>query len=1098
LLAVVAISFSVADGVELAEPESFSGGYDLGEAQGPVQAPAAPVVVSSTNPVPLDAIALNKKVEERKKLDLERVRMLLRNPVLDPVQENAFKTAAIVVAASKKQLMTELETVEEMQVLTVKFSEAQAKKAAALAGKSAQQTLSAEDAVESAVKASGCVDQHAGICKGVQLQGHCGIEVYAQDCKVSCHLCSAPILPTAGTDSVASEEKQKYEIRRAGTTAATAEKLELQAKEKATLGNIEKMKVKVQQRQIGILEKTEKIGRQKEIVLGMAAPSEAEVKSQKIKVLKSEEQVEKDEASLKLVSTEPRKEKVGGKGKIKSAKKKMKSDSKQGKKLDKKEKRNSKNLAKEQKELDKLNLKRAKFSGDKEMTAKSMKVVRKSEKKKNKAEKRERKAKQKGRTMRSDALRKLQLDSRNADRYYSAQVEMDKSAASRLQELVSAARLKADRMEMLNKLQEKKLADMSAPGAKEKLERELELAEAEVVHVRKSLNEYGKEFKELVKYKPDLVDAYDCQEQGDDSACELLSRALKSAKVAKQSAQEGINKLSELKNGPVAKKIRHKEVQIKIEMTMETSKLAAAKNKRKVLLETLKTAKKRSASIKKQAEKMEKSVLKDALDIPKIAEKANEKAAKAVKKAMQVALKDASKMRKDAVPENLIKVQDKKLQRLRKQHETIQKSLRKNQKKKDADMKRIAEAEAARSKAKIVRNRQLKLAKKLAAKAVTERKNTLSAAKAQVKADRLVLDGLEKQIHNKRTSANKLKREEEDLVIMKNALAERKGAEEAAKQADEFDSQAMDAKVAAAEMKGKTGEERTDEQEEANEKKAKARSARISNIISQSGLTGALAIKSRARVETAMQKAQLQTEKKGEIRVKKAITKIVEKAAAGPSKVERLTRKIRKEASATATKGGKDAMEADRKAKAALDAKIKAATDAITKETSMAVSQSEQKAADEALMTIAAEGLNSKDTMTLASSSSSSRSSRSSSSISSDVHGNLCATVKQQGHCGKPSYAKFCPSACGDAAAKTKAKAFEEAKVVAKATAKVEAFEQAKAAVTETSLSKPTLKDSVDSPIETLEEQLSASIQDAKKAIVHAKTTVSSAAKGLS
>merc|ERR1712230_197907 len=111
-------------------------------------------------------------LHKNKQRDLRLVERLLKNPIIDPRTEKAYKRAAESVEKSKKKIKAKLANVEEMTIVADK-----------LAG----------GAMERAAKArAGCIDSHPGICTGVKLEGHCGIKAYAKACPLSCHLCSTP------------------------------------------------------------------------------------------------------------------------------------------------------------------------------------------------------------------------------------------------------------------------------------------------------------------------------------------------------------------------------------------------------------------------------------------------------------------------------------------------------------------------------------------------------------------------------------------------------------------------------------------------------------------------------------------------------------------------------------------------------------------------------------------------------------------------------------------------------------------------------------------------------------------------------------------
>merc|ERR1711988_1398871 len=163
-----------------------------------------------------------KAAQRKEKKSMKAVEKLLKNPIVDPQTEKAYKAAAISVAKSKKKIMSKLQGVEAILILTKRVNEKQAKKAAALATAAGDNERDAAAAMERAHKTRiGCVDIHTGLCLGVKIQGHCGIADYANSCKLSCHLCTNRHRIIMGSPR---EKKRKKEVERAGKHAARKKK----------------------------------------------------------------------------------------------------------------------------------------------------------------------------------------------------------------------------------------------------------------------------------------------------------------------------------------------------------------------------------------------------------------------------------------------------------------------------------------------------------------------------------------------------------------------------------------------------------------------------------------------------------------------------------------------------------------------------------------------------------------------------------------------------------------------------------------------------------------------------------------------------------
>merc|ERR1711959_239671 len=189
-----------------AKPKSSSGG---------TKKVSQPKVAKAAKKVSKKATAVLHKNKQR---DLRLVERLLKNPIIDPRTEKAYKRAAESVEKSKKKIKAKLANVEEMAIVADKVNEAQAKKAAALANAASGDEQLAGTAMERAAKArAGCVDSHPGICAGVKVQGHCGIKAYAKACSLSCHLCSIKPGFVMGSPR---ERKHKAEVEKAGKHAA--------------------------------------------------------------------------------------------------------------------------------------------------------------------------------------------------------------------------------------------------------------------------------------------------------------------------------------------------------------------------------------------------------------------------------------------------------------------------------------------------------------------------------------------------------------------------------------------------------------------------------------------------------------------------------------------------------------------------------------------------------------------------------------------------------------------------------------------------------------------------------------------------------------
>merc|ERR1712199_114312 len=152
--------------------------------------------------------------QRKEQKSLKAVEKLLKNPIIDPRTEKAYKAAAISVQKSKRRSVAKLQGVEAILIATKRVNKAQASKAAVLANAASDSARDAAGAMERAAKArAGCVDSHAGICLGVKVQGHCGIKDYAKACQLSCHICSKKRGFIMGSPR---EKRHKREVEKAG------------------------------------------------------------------------------------------------------------------------------------------------------------------------------------------------------------------------------------------------------------------------------------------------------------------------------------------------------------------------------------------------------------------------------------------------------------------------------------------------------------------------------------------------------------------------------------------------------------------------------------------------------------------------------------------------------------------------------------------------------------------------------------------------------------------------------------------------------------------------------------------------------------------
>merc|ERR1711959_871026 len=464
-------------------------------------------------------------LHKNKQRDLRLVERLLKNPIIDPRTEKAYKKAAESVAKSRKKIKAKLADVEEMAIVADKVNEAQAKKAAALANAASGDEQLAGTAMERAAKArAGCVDSHPGICAGVKVQGHCGIKAYAKACSLSCHLCSIKPGFVMGSPR---EKRHKAEVEKAGKHAA---------KEKA-----HKEKKKIKERKAKASKAKEQ--RAKDMQKLAEAVKSLEQKRKKLALAKGVK--EKKLKAAKEQSLLAAEQQTKAKEKLKKDKAKMK-----GQKVSNNQVKWAKERAKKEQDRVKRKKKREKAAKKAHKDAvKKLKAARK------------RKAKY------AAALEKLQKSKEELAK----KKEAKKLQAAKIKlEIVRKAKARAkvigNKAELVSKAEKKRLRKLSTGGAKKRVLRELMRAKKEVTATRVKLKQISLKYKGLGKaFKTPPV---------------LLS-ALKKAIAAKKLAEQQMMELNAEKHSPKAKRMKKKEIKAKVKAKKAQDHVKALTKKKK-------------------------------------------------------------------------------------------------------------------------------------------------------------------------------------------------------------------------------------------------------------------------------------------------------------------------------------------------------------------------------------------------------------------------------------------------------------------------------------------------------------------------------------
>ena len=158
---------------------------------------------------PAEAVAKSRiadALDPTKQNTLKVIEKLMEAPIIDPRQEKAYKTAAVTVDKVKNHIKSDLMKVVQMEILSQRVNELDAKKAMGLSGDVEHWLKQGATAMDTAIKSgagalppplrqnikhcgasasrtpcddsvahflisAGCEDSHPGLCAGVQVQG---------------------------------------------------------------------------------------------------------------------------------------------------------------------------------------------------------------------------------------------------------------------------------------------------------------------------------------------------------------------------------------------------------------------------------------------------------------------------------------------------------------------------------------------------------------------------------------------------------------------------------------------------------------------------------------------------------------------------------------------------------------------------------------------------------------------------------------------------------------------------------------------------------------------------------------------------------------
>lgn len=623
LVAAVLVFLPSAEGLSAPQELSPAGGdhpsfLEVGE--------AAPAAAAAAKARIADAI------DPTKQNTLKVIEKLMEAPIIDPRQEKAYKTAAVTVDKVKANIKNDLMKVVQMEILSQRVNELDAKKAMGIEGDVDNWLKKGGAAMETAIKSgSGCEDSHPGLCAGVQVQGHCGIKDYQRACPLSCHLCAMP--PTFRLQN-ADEAKEKKMQERAGKSAATV------AKEKdnkkiaraakayyAIEGKAGKARSKVRSlaRKIGSLKSklsTGKAQNERELKRSQveAAANQAKAKGAKEAVAKAKK--------LKVVKGK------ADKSQIKSTKMLIKDQTATLKDRKKGVKKSKSNTKKDEKALDALEKKKAKYDGSMDYIRQTKKEIHNKRMENVKAKATVRMGLDQEQHKRELALETEKAEDKVADARMLVQDRSLKKKARKLYRQQAVANGEREKLEVVSKEEQKRIQQFTVPGAERKIKGELSRADRDMLDTKRKMDNYRVKYAHLgLKLKIPAK----------------LEHAYAVAKASKTKVEELIKQLDQEQQSPAATKLKEMEVVAKGKFKKEEEIARAIKK-------SIDGEKKQVALVKKADKKrreMNKKAFSAAVKGAKaIADKAD-KAYKAGKKKLAKARKGLTdyekKIAKDAV-----------------------------------------------------------------------------------------------------------------------------------------------------------------------------------------------------------------------------------------------------------------------------------------------------------------------------------------------------------------------------------------------------------------------------------------------------------------
>merc|ERR1712054_40805 len=382
---------------------------------------------------------------------------------------------------------------------------------------------------------------------------------------------------------------------------------------------------------------------------------------------KMQEKIKKD--SIKL------KGKLASAAKVKQAKEKAKKRAAAVKRLKKKEKADKKKKKTQEKKMKGLEKKKGKVKAAKEKLRKAKAKAKKKEMHLKSEREKDVKADAKWAVMSEKARKKYWVDRKKAMRKLAKIMKVHAKQEVHLRRATVVAKKRREVAEVHSKAEEKRLHNLVAAGASQRLQLELKRAKDAVIRTRVTLKKEALKYAHLgIHWKTPPI----------------LLAALSSALKAKKAAEQAIKGLNLKKNSPEAAQIHKHEMKAKSMYKQAQEKLNGIRKQRKEQKKEISKLKKFIRIGKKRAQKVEKQAIKASKKGKKEADKREKKAAKSAKKAEKAMAKAAKKMRKDIVPGKVIRMAKRRVKRLRRKLRHDKTRLRVARKKRSKDKKKVA------------------------------------------------------------------------------------------------------------------------------------------------------------------------------------------------------------------------------------------------------------------------------------------------------------------------------------------------------------------------------------------------------------------------